>query len=427
MARINRTGRTAPARTAATEVGSGKTPRSLVIVGAGLAGAKAGEAVRASGFDGRIVLIGDEPHPPYERPPLSKAVLRGEAPAAATMVHDADFYDDNGIDLVTGCRVEALDVADRRVRLADGRHIRFDTAVLATGASPRPLDVPGSRLAGVHYLRTIDDAARLADAIRQASRVAVIGGGWIGTEVAASARQMGADVVLIHPQPVPLQRVLGRQLGQVLRELHADHGVRYRHGAVAALRGGSAVEEVVLYGGRAEPADLVVVGIGVAPNAELAGNAGLAVANGVVTDEQLRTSAPEILAAGDVANAFHPAYRRHLRVQHWANALHQGGMAGRNATGAVETYDRLPYFFSDQYDLGLEYVGHGDADDTVVIRGNPEDRKFIAFWLRNQRVVAAMNVNVWDVVDDLRAIVEGHRPADRNRLADPGIPLIDLA
>jgi 3-phenylpropionate/trans-cinnamate dioxygenase ferredoxin reductase subunit len=400
--------------------------RSLVIIGGGLAGAKAAEAARASGFDGRIVLVGDEPHQPYERPPLSKAVLRGEAAPATTRMHGEGFYDEHDIELITGQPVTELDVTGRHVHLAGGRCIGFDTAVLASGASPRPLQVPGSRLAGVHYLRTLDDATRLAGAIRAASRVAVVGAGWIGTEVAASARQMGADVVLISPGPVPLHRVLGRRVGEVMRRLHTDHGVSIRHGAVAELRGSATVEEVALYDGRTEAADLVVVGVGVTPNVDLAAAAGLAVANGIVTDQHLQASVPGVFAAGDVANALHPAYGRHIRVEHWASALHQGGTAGRNAAGAREAYDRIPYFYSDQYDLGLEYVGRGDAGDAVVVRGDLEDRKFIAFWLREQRVVAAMNVNVWDVVEDLKTIVGSDLAADPARLADPAVPLTDL-
>jgi 3-phenylpropionate/trans-cinnamate dioxygenase ferredoxin reductase subunit len=402
------------------------TARTLAIVGASLAGAKAAEAAREAGFDGRIVLIGDEPGLPYERPPLSKAVLRGEEDAEVARVHPEGFYEERSIELVHD-RAVALDPGDHTIALAGGETVTFDTAVLATGAAPRRLDVPGAGLAGVHYLRTIDDSVRLRDAIRDAGRVAVVGAGWIGSEVAASARQMGADVVLVDPAPVPLLRVLGHDMGAVFGRLHADHGVDLRLGSgVAELRGTKTVEELVLDDGRVEPADVVVVGVGVTPRTELADAAGLRVDNGIVVDEHLATGVPGVLAAGDVANAWHPHYRRHLRVEHWANALHQGTTAGRNAAGATDAYSRLPYFFSDQYDLGMEYVGYGSADDAVAVRGDRDARRFIAFWHRNGAVTAAMNVNVWDVVDDLRAIVESGREIDPARLADPAVPLSDL-
>jgi 3-phenylpropionate/trans-cinnamate dioxygenase ferredoxin reductase subunit len=399
---------------------------TLAVIGAGLAGAKTAEAARAAGFDGRVVLIGDEPHAPYERPPLSKDVLRGEKPPDTALVHPVGFYAGHGIDLVTA-RAVVLDPTARTIELEDGERIRFDTAVLATGAAPRRLRAPGADLAGVHVLRTLDDAARLGDAIRAAGRLAVIGAGWIGSEVAASARQMGVAVVLIDPAPAPLHRVLGDEIAAVFGQLHADNGVELRLGTgVAALRGGPSVEAVVLDDGRVERADVVVVGIGVEPRTGLAEGAGLKVDDGIVVDEHLRTDAEGIFAAGDVASAWHPRYRRHLRVEHWANALNQGVTAGRNAAGGDDTYDRLPYFFSDQYDLGLEYVGHADPADEVVVRGDTATRELIALWHRAGRVTAAMHVNVWDAVDDLKALVGSDVAVDLARLADPTVPLASL-
>ena len=403
--------------------------KSIVVIGGGLAGAKAAEGARAAGFDGLIRLIGDEAHSPYERPPLSKGVLRGEAEPSSASVHPETFYRDNGIDLLTGHAVEAIDLSGRRVLLASGERIEFDAAVLATGAEPRRLDVQGADLPGVHYLRTIDDAAAVADSIRHGGRAGVIGAGWIGSEVAASARQMGADVVLVDPSPVPLMRVLGREVGEVFRRLHADNGVTLRLGSgVAALRGGTAVEELVLSDGSVEPVSVVVAGVGALPRTELAAAAGLPVDNGVLVDQWLQTSAPGVYAAGDVASAWHRRYRRHVRVEHWASALNQGTTAGRNAAvGPSEQYDRLPYFYSDQYDLGMEYVGFADpARDEVVFRGDVDSRKFIAFWHRDGDVTAAMNVNVWDVVDDLKSIVSAG-PLDVARLADPAVPLCTFA
>jgi 3-phenylpropionate/trans-cinnamate dioxygenase ferredoxin reductase subunit len=403
------------------------TRRTLAIVGASLAGAKAAEAARDEGFDGRVVLIGDEAAVPYERPPLSKGILRGEQDTDAARVHPDGFYDEHSIELVTDQAV-ALDLMVRTVELAGGETIAFDSAVLATGAAPRHLDVPGADLNGVHHLRTIDDAVRLRDAIREATRVAVIGAGWIGSEVAASARQMGAEVVLIDPAPVPLQRVLGDEIGAVFGRLHADNGVDLRLGTVVKeLRGSTTVEAVVLDDDRVEAADVVVAGIGVTPRTELADAAiGLRVDNGIVVDEYLETNVEGVFAAGDVANAWHPHLGRYLRVEHWANARNQGLTAGHNAAGRRESYRRLPYFFSDQYDVGMEYVGHGEPGDTVTIRGDTGTREFIAFWQRDGIVTAAMNVNVWDVVDDLKALIESRRPADPARLADPDTALSDL-
>jgi 3-phenylpropionate/trans-cinnamate dioxygenase ferredoxin reductase component len=396
---------------------------TLVVIGAGLAGAKAAEAAREAGHEGRIVLVGDEAHVPYERPPLSKAVLRGEAGPDSAQVHPAGFYEDHDLELRAE-RVVAFDTDRRRVELAGGDTLPFDRAVLATGAEPRRLSVPGVELEGVHYLRTVDESVRLRDAIRASGRVAVIGAGWIGSEVAASARQMGADVVLIAPSSVPLQRVVGDRIGDVFRKLHADNGVELRLGAgVRELHGARSVEEVVLADGTAEAADLVVIGVGVAPRTELAGAAGVRLDDGIVVDRHLESNVAGISAAGDVANAWHPHYRRHVRVEHWANALNQGAAAGRNAAGRREPYDRLPYFFSDQYDLGLEYVGLGAPDDHVVVRGDLDAREFIAFWHRDGAVTAAMNVNVWDVVDDLKSIIAAGHDVDLARLGDPALPV----
>jgi 3-phenylpropionate/trans-cinnamate dioxygenase ferredoxin reductase subunit len=404
------------------------TDQTLVIVGASLAGAKAAEGARGAGFDGRVVLVGDEQELPYERPPLSKAVLRGEADPETTRVHDDDFYATHDIELLTGRAVEALDPDAHQVHLDAGDVMSFTAAVLTTGAAPRRLDIPGAELSGVHYLRQIDDSRRLGAAIRDAGRVAVIGAGWIGSEVAASARQMGAEVVLVDPAPTPLHGVLGDEIGEVFRRLHADHGVTLRlRTGVAELRGTDRVEQVVLSDGRVEAADIVVVGVGVTPRVELAAAAGLKVDDGIVVDEQLRASAPDVYAAGDVASAWHPHYGRHLRVEHWANALNQGTTAGINAAGGDERYTRLPYFFSDQYDLGMEYVGHSDPGDAVVVRGSLDDRQFIAIWHHHGIVTAAMNVNVWDVVEELKAIIAAGRPLDPKRLADPAVPLRDLA
>jgi len=396
---------------------------TLAIIGASLAGAKAAEGARDAGYDGRILLIGDEPVAPYERPPLSKGLLRGETDIDAARVHPDGFYCDHDIDLITD-RVLAIDAAERRITLSGAGTLGFDTAVLATGAAPRRLDVPGAALAGVHSLRSVDDAVALRDAIRHGRRVAVIGAGWIGSEVAASARQMGADVVLIDPAPVPLHRLLGDRIGAMFRRLHADHGVQLRLGTgVAEMAGTNAVDRVVLTDGRVEPADVVIVGVGVMPRTQLAADGGLAVDDGVVVDCHLESSVPGIFAAGDLARSWHPRYGQHLRVEHWANAIAQGTTAGRNAAGEREVADHLPYFFSDQYDLGLEYVGHHTPGDEVIVRGDLDGRRFVVFWHRNEIVTAAMHVNTWDLIDDLKALVARGEPVDVGRLADPAEPL----
>ncbi len=400
---------------------------TLLIVGGGLAGAKAAEAARAGSYEGRVVLVGEEARPPYERPPLSKEILRGAKPLDSSRVREAASYAELDIELMTGTTVAALDLQGRRANLSSGDSIAFDTVILATGAAPRPLPFAGAQLSGVHYLRTVEDSASLHDAITQASRVAVIGAGWIGSEVAASARQMGAEVVLIEPEPYPLGRVLGDEVGQVFATLHADQGVTLRLGiGVTELRGSGSVEQVVLADGSVEAADVVVAGIGVAPRVDLATSAGIKVDNGVVVDDLLRSSAPGVYAAGDIASAWHPHYKRHLRVEHWANALNQGTAAGANASGAAQSYTRLPYFYSDQYDLGLEYVGYADADDQVVIRGDTGKREFIAFYHRGGVVNAALAVNVWDVIEDLRTLITDARPLDLARMADPEVALTDL-
>jgi 3-phenylpropionate/trans-cinnamate dioxygenase ferredoxin reductase component len=312
--------------------------------------------------------------------------------------------------------------------LASGERLGYDAVLLATGAVPRRLAVPGADLAGVHYLRTMADAERLRAAVTAAGRVVVIGGGWIGSEVAASARQLGADVALVEMGRLPLERVLGPELGAFYRDVHADQGVELHFGAgIEALRGADRVEEVRLTDGTALAADVVVAGVGVAPRVELAEAAGLALDNGVVTDEYLAASAAGVFAAGDVASAWHPLFGRRIRLEHWSSALNQGPAAARNMLGSRIPYDQIPYFYSDQYDIGMEYSGYAPGWDQVVFRGDPADREFIAFWLKDGRVVAGMNVNVWDVADSIAALVAAGGHADLSRLLDPDVELATLA
>jgi 3-phenylpropionate/trans-cinnamate dioxygenase ferredoxin reductase component len=401
------------------------TNQTFVIVGGGLAGAKAAETLRAEGFDGRLLLLGEEAERPYERPPLSKAYLRGETSQDSLYVHDAGFYAAHQIELHTSAPVRSLAPAARQVELASGERIGYDRLLLATGAAPRRLRLPGAELAGVHHLRSRQDADALAAAASRAEHVVVVGTGWIGSEAAASLRQLGRAVTLVGPDPAPLARVLGPEIAGVYRDLHADHGVRLTLGTrVTGLRGHGRVEAVLTDDGNIIEGDLVLVGAGAVPRTELAEAAGLPVGDGLLVNEELEAvGAAGLYAAGDVAAAWHPRYQTYLRVEHWANALNQGPAAARNMLGRSLPYARLPYFYSDQYDLGMEYSGLATDWDRVVVRGDLAARTFIAFWLKDQRVVAAMNANIWDVVDSIQALIRSGRPADPARLANPDIPL----
>jgi 3-phenylpropionate/trans-cinnamate dioxygenase ferredoxin reductase component len=402
--------------------------QTYVIAGASLAGAKAAETLRAEGFDGRLVLVGAEEERPYERPPLSKEYLRGEAGREKVYVHEEGFYEEHEIELLLGRRALALDLSGSELTLDGGDRLRYDKLLLATGAEPRRLSVPGAELDGVLYLRSVGDSDALRERLDRGGAVVVVGAGWIGAEVAASARQRGLDVTVLDPLAVPLERVLGAEVGAIYRDIHADHGTRMLMGTgVEAFEGGTAVERVRTSDGRELECDFVVVGVGVEPRTELAAQAGLTLDNGIAIDERLRTSSPAVFAAGDVANAQHPFYGERIRVEHWANALNQGPAAARSMLGGDAVYDRLPYFFSDQYDVGMEYSGFARAWDRVVIRGDPTSREFIAFYMLGDRVVAGMNVNVWDVTDPIQRLIRERASVDDRRLADTDIPLTELA
>jgi len=404
--------------------------QTFVIAGASLAGAKAAETLREEGFDGRVVLLGEETERPYERPELSKGFLLGKKPAEKLYVHPADFYAGHDIELRTSTTVTALDPGAHEVVLNRGERLGYDRLLLATGASPRRFPVAGGDLPGVVYLRRMGESDDLRTAIQGASRVVVVGAGWIGSEVAACARMLGAEVSMIAPEAVPLERVLGPEVGAVYRDLHADKGVDlHLSTGVDRIEGTDAATGVRTSDGTLVEGDLVVVGIGAAPRDELARAAGLEVDNGVLTDEHLRTSDPDIYAAGDVANAMHPFYGKRIRVEHWANALNQGPAAARNMLGAGTAYSRVPYFYSDQYDFGMEYNGYATEWDRVVFRGDPASREFLVFWVRDGQVLAGMNANIWDVQDDLAKLVRAGyagTAVDSARLTDPSVPLGDL-
>ncbi len=403
---------------------------TFVIVGGGLAGAKAAETLRAEGFDGDVVLFCAEHDRPYERPPLSKGYLLGKAERDSAFVHPADWYPEHGVDLRTGVTVTAIDPGAHRVAY-DGGTLSYDKLLLTTGAEPRRLDIPGAGLDGVLYLRRIEDSDRLREEFRAGIRVVVVGAGWIGLETAAAATLAGGHVTVLEPQPGALHAQLGPELGAVFAGLHEANGVEFRFGETAAEFHGDAagrVGSVLTSAGAVLPAHVVVVGIGAVPSTGLASAAGLEVSNGVVTDAALRTSAPDVFAVGDVASSYLPLLGRHVRVEHWSNALNGGPAAARSMLGQQVEYNRVPYFYSDQYDLGMECAGlpSPGSYDQVAYRGDRAGLEFIAFWLSEGRLVAGMNVNVWDVNQDIQTLIRSARVLDVTRLADPTIPLPEV-
>jgi 3-phenylpropionate/trans-cinnamate dioxygenase ferredoxin reductase subunit len=402
---------------------------SFVIVGAGLAGAKGVEALRGIGFEGDITLIGAEAHGPYERPPLSKDYLLGNETRDKIFVHSQAWYAEHRVELRLATTVAAVDRDAHQVVTSVGERVRYDKLLLTTGSSPRRLSLPGAELDNVLYLRTLEDSDRIRHALGSGVRVVVIGAGWIGLETAAAARTAGAEVTVLENAELPLLQVLGSRIAHVFADLHRDNGVDLRCDvSVVGIRvttDGRSVAGVELADGTAVPADLVIVGIGATPNLDLARESSLATDNGVVVDSQLRSSDPNVFCAGDIANAYHPFFGKHLRVEHWANALHQPAVAANAMIGGDSVYERLPYFYTDQYDVGMEYTGHVEPEDTdsVVIRGDLPTRKFIAFWLRDGRVLAGMNVNVWDVTGTINQLVQSKRQIDVDRLTDTDVPL----
>jgi 3-phenylpropionate/trans-cinnamate dioxygenase ferredoxin reductase component len=407
--------------------------RAFVIVGASLTGAKAAEQLRTSGFTGAVTLIGEETIRPYERPPLSKGYLLGSAERDSAFVHDADWYGQHEVELRLGVRATDLDPATHTLTLDGYEQLRYDKLLLATGSRVRRLEVPGNHLHGVRYLRTLPESDALRDDLRRAGDVVVIGAGWIGLETAAAARSYGATVHVVEMDELPLRRVLGDDVAGIFARLHREHGVTFHFGQSVKEFAGEdgAVRSVVLADGTRLPADVALVGVGIQPAVELAEAAKLRVDNGVVVDAALRTADPDIYAAGDVANVAHPLVGKGIRVEHWSNALNGGPAAARSMVGEQVSYDRVPYFFTDQYDLGMEYAGYAEPGgyDRVVFRGDPAGYEFLAFWVAGARVLAGMNVNIWDVQDDIQKLVRAGyagQSVDLGQLADPAVPLNDL-
>jgi 3-phenylpropionate/trans-cinnamate dioxygenase ferredoxin reductase component len=400
-----------------------KNKPSFVIVGGGMAGAIATQTLREEGFDGKITLLGQEPNAPYERPPLSKDYLQGKADRDSIFVHPEPWYAEHAVELSLGSTVTSLDPASRTI----GERLSYDKLLLATGSKPRRLDVPGADLDGVYYLRNVEESDRLKIEFAQANRVVIIGAGWIGLETAAAARAAGLDVTLLVSGDLPLQHVLGPEAAPIFDELHRSHGVdlRYRTTAVELTGRHGRVTGVMLSDGTRIDADMIIVGIGAVPRTEIAADAGLKIDNGIVVDEHLRTSDPDIFAAGDSARTYIPRLGRHIRVEHWANARRQGVVAAKAMLGQDAADVRPSYFFTDQYDLSMEYTGDiGPAGyDRVIFRRHADSDQMIVFWLSEQRVQAGMNINIWDVADDIERLIQSARPINADDLADPAIPL----
>lgn len=407
------------------------TRKSFIIVGGGLAGVSAAEELRKQGFDGTIQIIGKEPHAPYIRPPLSKGYLNGSDGLDAVFVHPESWYAENNIELLTNTTVYGVNAREHEVTLDGGKPIHYDKLLLATGSSPRLLTIDGAELGGVHYLRTLDDSKELHKELAGGGRkLVLIGSGWIGMEVGATARTLGNDVTILEQVPVPLANAIGDELGMMFHDLHKEHGVDMRTSVVVdkIVGGHGKVAGVQLKDGELIPADLVLIGVGAVPNVALADDAGLVTENGIVVDQAMQSSDPDIFAAGDVANAFHPLANMRLRSEHWANALNEGPAAARGMLGQNESFEDIPYFYTDQYDVGMEYSGYGPMTRgaKIVYRGDRDKREFIAFWLKDGRVVAGMNVNVWDVNDQVQRIIREGKEMDEARLTDESVDLKDI-
>jgi 3-phenylpropionate/trans-cinnamate dioxygenase ferredoxin reductase subunit len=407
----------------------------IVIVGASLAGATAAEELRNDGWTGGIVLIGSEAKLPYERPPLSKGVLLGKDQTEVAQLHDQQWYDDNNIDLRLGTTVTGIDTAAHTVTLDDDSQLSYRKLLIATGSRVRRLDVPGADLPGVHYLRTAEESQALTDAYTAKPRVVVVGAGWIGLEAGSAARERGCEVTVVEPQSTALAGVLGEQVGELFADLHRQHGVTLRFGTgVEGFEGTDKVTGVRTSNGDVIPADLVIVGVGVQPNTELAAEAGIEVAtpdngSGIVTGPDLRTSAEDVYAAGDVVRWEHPLFGRPVRVEHWQNAKDTGKSAAKAMLGQDVAHDAIPFFFTDQYDLGMEYAGDVPRGTSyqVVLRGDPASGAYLAFWLDDdRRLLAGMHVNTWGAIDAVQDLIRSQKQLDPARLADTSVDLSEV-
>jgi 3-phenylpropionate/trans-cinnamate dioxygenase ferredoxin reductase subunit len=403
-------------------------PLSFVIVGASLAGATAAATLREHGFDGDITLIGAEAQPPYERPPLSKQYLRGETPFEKALVRPPTYYDERRIETRFGTRATRVEPAERIVHLETGRHVRYDKLLIATGVRNRRPQIPGLELKGVLDLRSVGDADALRHHIAAGKRAVVIGMGFIGCEVAASLRQMGVAVVAIESSPTPLFRVLGQDVGTVVAGIHRDQGVdTIFDDVVSRFEGHGRVERVITKSGRRLECDFAVVGVGVQPVVDFLAESGIAIDDGILVDEYCRTTLDGIYAAGDVANHWHPVFRRRMRVEHWQNAMQQGAAAARSMLGTRQPYDAIHWFWSDQYDANLQYAGFHHEWDRLVVRGSLERRSFIAFYLNLSRIDAVVALNRGKDVRRAMPLIRSRELMDPDRLNDEGVDLRSLA
>ena len=401
----------------------------MVIIGGGLAAGTAAETLRTEGYDGEITVITDEAHTPYQRPPLSKGFLKGDEGLDAVILHPDDWYREQRIEVRTSTSATAVHPDAHTVDLSDGTQLTYDKLLLATGSSPRVLPIEGHELPGVHVLRRLDDSEALkAELADGGKKLVLIGSGWIGMEVAATARQLGNEVTVLERDPVPLAMALGDEMGAVFRGLHEQNGVDLRTSVNVERIEGTDRAAGVAVDGQSVPADLVLIGVGAVPNTKLAEDAGIDVDRGILTDASLRTSAPDVFAAGDVANAMHPVLGQRLRSEHWANALNAGPVAAKAMLGQDAEHDMIPYFYTDQFDLGMELSGFPPLmkDASLVIRGDLATREFIVFWMQGARVVGGMNVNIWDVNETVQQLIRSGAGVDPRALADTEVALDSL-
>jgi 3-phenylpropionate/trans-cinnamate dioxygenase ferredoxin reductase subunit len=399
--------------------------RTFVVVGANLCGGTAVHTLRQEGFDGRIVLVGMEPDLPYERPPLSKEYLRGEQSLDSLFLQPSSWYERNQVELRLGVRGTAIDARSRSVELADGERLEYDALLLATGGAPRKL--PGEPLERVLYLRTVADADRIRSELERGRHLVVVGAGFIGAEVAASARTVGLDVTCLEMLDVPLERALGKEMGQIYAGIHRENGVDLRTGegveSIEQANGGVVVRTTQ---GAAIEGDAVVVGVGIQPNIELGESAGAKIENGIVVDEYCRTTVDGVFSAGDVANHWHPVFERHVRVEHFDNAIKHGAVAARNMMGKTEAYDDPHWFWSDQYDHNLQYAGHAARWDRIVVRGSTDERSFVAFYLNDGVVLAALGLNRGKDVRRAMKLIRNRAKPELELLRDEDVDLRTL-
>lgn len=399
--------------------------RTFVVVGAGLCGGTAVHTLRQEGFDGRVVLVGEESDLPYERPPLSKEYMRGEQSLDSLFLQPSSWYEDNGVEPRLGTRATVVDSRNRAVELSDGERVGYDALLLAAGGRPRQL--PGEPLARVHYLRTVSDADGIRSELERGRHLVVVGAGFIGAEVAASARTLGLEVTCLEMLDVPLERALGKEMGQIYAGIHRDHGVDLRTGegveSIEETDGGVLVRTTR---GAAIEGDVVVVGVGIEPNIELGESAGARIENGIVVDEFCRTTVDGVFAAGDVANHWHPIFERHVRVEHFDNAIKHGAAAARNMMGKPDRYDDPHWFWSDQYDHNLQYAGDAARWDEIVVRGSTDERSFVAFYLDDGAVLAALGLNRGKDVRRAMKLIRNRTKPDPALLRDEDVDLRTL-